>query len=31
MNFGVFATPEDNILFDVNDFDETMPGVLPLT
>ena len=27
MNFGAFATPEDNILFDVNDFDETLPGV----
>ena len=27
MNFGAFVTPEDNILFDVNDFDETMPGV----
>jgi uncharacterized protein (DUF2252 family) len=27
MNFGAFATPEDNILFDVNDFDETIPGV----
>ena len=27
MNFGAFATPEDNILFDVNDFDETMPSV----
>ena len=27
MNFGVFSTPEDNILFDINDFDETLPGV----
>ena len=27
MNFGAFATPEDNIFFDVNDFDETLPGV----
>ena len=27
MNFGAFVTPESNILFDVNDFDETLPGV----
>jgi uncharacterized protein (DUF2252 family) len=27
MNFGAFVTPEDNILFDVNDFDESLPGV----
>ena len=27
MNFGAFATPEGNILFDINDFDETLPGV----
>src|SRR5216683_578586 len=27
MNFGAFVTPEDNILFDVNDFDETLPGL----
>jgi hypothetical protein len=27
MNFGAFVTPEDNIIFDVNDFDETLPGV----
>jgi uncharacterized protein (DUF2252 family) len=27
MNFGVFATPEENIVFDINDFDETLPGV----
>ena len=26
LNFGVFATPERNIIFDVNDFDETLPG-----
>ena len=26
MNFGVFATPERNILFDINDFDETLPA-----
>src|SRR5258705_3416470 len=25
MNFGAFATPEQNILFDINDFDETLP------
>jgi uncharacterized protein (DUF2252 family) len=25
-NFGEFATPEGNIVFDVNDFDETLPG-----
>ncbi|MGZ4691177.1 MAG: DUF2252 domain-containing protein [Acidimicrobiia bacterium] len=25
-NFGVFATPERNLFFDVNDFDETLPG-----
>ena len=25
-NFGVFATPERNLIFDVNDFDETLPG-----
>jgi hypothetical protein len=25
-NFGEFATPEHNIVFDVNDFDETLPG-----
>src|SRR5262245_52977425 len=23
MNFGAFITPEENILFDINDFDET--------
>src|SRR5262245_29892624 len=27
MNFGAFATPEQNILFDINDIDETLPGV----
>jgi uncharacterized protein (DUF2252 family) len=27
MNFGAFATPEENILFDINDFDETLPDV----
>ena len=27
MNFGAFNTPEDNILFDINDFDETLAGV----
>jgi uncharacterized protein (DUF2252 family) len=26
MNFGIYATPERNLLFDVNDFDETLPG-----
>ena len=25
-NFGEFATPERNIVFDINDFDETLPG-----
>jgi uncharacterized protein (DUF2252 family) len=25
-NFGVFATPERRMAFDVNDFDETLPG-----
>ncbi len=25
-NFGLFATPERNLVFDVNDFDETLPG-----
>jgi uncharacterized protein (DUF2252 family) len=25
-NFGLFATPERNIVFDLNDFDETLPG-----
>ncbi|UVL38707.1 DUF2252 domain-containing protein [Pseudomonas sp. B21-040] len=26
MNFGLFATPERNLIFDINDFDETLPG-----
>jgi uncharacterized protein (DUF2252 family) len=26
LNFGGFATPERNIIFDINDFDETLPG-----
>jgi uncharacterized protein (DUF2252 family) len=26
MNFGGFATPERNIAFDINDFDETLPA-----
>jgi uncharacterized protein (DUF2252 family) len=26
MNFGGFATPERNLVFDINDFDETFPG-----
>ena len=26
MNFGAFATPERNIVFDLNDFDETLPA-----
>ncbi|HEY1654158.1 MAG TPA: DUF2252 domain-containing protein [Candidatus Tumulicola sp.] len=26
MNFGGFATPERNLIFDINDFDETFPG-----
>lgn len=25
-NFGVFASPERQLLFDINDFDETLPG-----
>src|SRR5947209_2834918 len=25
-NFGIYATPERNQIFDVNDFDETLPG-----
>jgi uncharacterized protein (DUF2252 family) len=25
-NFGLFATPERHIVFDLNDFDETLPG-----
>ncbi len=26
MNFGMFATPERNLIFDINDFDETLPA-----
>ncbi|CAB4622798.1 unannotated protein [freshwater metagenome] len=26
MNFGVFASPERSLVFDINDFDETLPG-----
>lgn len=26
LNFGAFATPERNIVFDINDFDETLPA-----
>jgi uncharacterized protein (DUF2252 family) len=26
LNFGAFATPERNLLFDLNDFDETLPA-----
>jgi uncharacterized protein (DUF2252 family) len=26
MNFGGFASPERNLVFDLNDFDETLPG-----
>jgi uncharacterized protein (DUF2252 family) len=26
LNFGGFATPERNLIFDINDFDETHPG-----
>lgn len=25
-NFGLFATPERNLVFDINDFDETLPA-----
>jgi uncharacterized protein (DUF2252 family) len=25
-NFGLFGTPERNLIFDINDFDETLPG-----
>ena len=27
-NFGVFASPERQLVFDINDFDETLPGPL---
>ena len=26
MNFGVFAAPDRRLIFDINDFDETLPG-----
>jgi len=26
LNFGAFATPERNMIFDINDFDETLPA-----
>ena len=26
MNFGVYATPERSLIFDINDFDETLPA-----
>ena len=26
MNFGGFATPERNVIFDINDLDETLPA-----
>ncbi|MCU0268956.1 MAG: DUF2252 domain-containing protein [Acidimicrobiales bacterium] len=26
MNFGIFASPERRLVFDLNDFDETLPG-----
>ena len=26
LNFGVYATPERNLVFDINDFDETLPA-----
>jgi uncharacterized protein (DUF2252 family) len=26
LNFGGFATPERNLIFDINDFDESLPG-----
>src|SRR5271154_4423472 len=26
MNFGAFATPERRLIFDINDFDETLPA-----
>ena len=28
INFGVFATPERDLVFDLNDFDETLPGAV---
>jgi uncharacterized protein (DUF2252 family) len=27
MNFGVFGSPDRRLVFDINDFDETLPGV----
>jgi uncharacterized protein (DUF2252 family) len=27
-NFGLFASPERQLMFDVNDFDETLPGAV---
>lgn len=27
LNFGAFESPEGNILFDINDFDETLPNI----
>ena len=27
MNFGAFATPERRLVFDINDFDETLPAL----
>ena len=29
MNFGAFDTPEENVVFDINDFDETLAGIRP--
>ena len=26
MNFGMYGSPERSLVFDVNDFDETLPG-----
>ncbi len=26
LNFGLFATPERNLIFDISDFDETLPA-----
>ena len=26
LNFGIFATPERNLILDINDFDETLPA-----
>jgi hypothetical protein len=26
LNFGLYATPERNLVFDINDFDETLPA-----